>query len=105
MVPQGGEEGGGRGVVSLAKRYEEDEDACFARVKELWQDKVGGSGEDGGGLAGVGSGWRGLWFGVTVCSVGGFDICRSCLAFSLLFFFARYRSWESVVGVAGMVQF
>lgn len=41
MVPKGGEEGRGRGVVSLAKRYEEDEEACFARIKELWQEKVG----------------------------------------------------------------
>lgn len=41
MVPKGEEEGRGRGVVSLAKRYEEDEEACFARIKELWQEKVG----------------------------------------------------------------
>lgn len=39
------ERDGGRGerqgVVSLAKKYKDDEEACFARVKELWDEKVG----------------------------------------------------------------
>lgn len=35
-----GDGGGGKGVMSLAKKYESDDEACFAKVKELWQDRV-----------------------------------------------------------------
>lgn len=35
-----GDGGGGKRILSLAKKYEADDEACFARVKELWQDRV-----------------------------------------------------------------
>lgn len=34
--------GSGGGMVSspLAQKYEDDEEACFTRVKELWHERV-----------------------------------------------------------------
>lgn len=44
-ISQENKEGGSsEGAGSLAKKYEEDEDACFSRLKSLWQEKVGGVG-------------------------------------------------------------
>lgn len=36
-------------ALAMAKTYEEDEDACFARVKDLWEEKVCAAEFRGGG--------------------------------------------------------
>lgn len=36
---------GGGEISALSSKYEDDEEACFTRVKELWHDRVRAFGE------------------------------------------------------------
>lgn len=38
-IRKGRDRGGGE-IAALANKYEDDEEACFTRVKELWHDRV-----------------------------------------------------------------